>query len=214
MTKLYLLDLTELPGWQELMPLLPPKRQDRVKACRFEEDKLRMAGTGWLLRCALEREGVSFEAQHFTENPWGKPELDGMPNMQFNLSHSGTWAACAVSDLPVGVDVEKNHCSLELAKRHFLPQEVALLSEDGFLRLWTAKESFSKAIGRGLSVRLDSFEVCLHADRAELKQELSPLPYRLHEYKRGDYRVCLCCTDERPEPEFVKGTCACGGGPV
>ena len=216
MTRLYLLDLTALAGaqWQKLIPLLPPERQSRVKACRFEEDKLRVAGAGWLLRCALEREGIPFDAQCFAENPWGKPGLDGKPDLHFNLSHSGTWAVCAVSDRPVGVDVEAKPCSMELAKKQFLPRELEQLPEDGLIRLWTAKEAFSKAIGRGLTVRLDSFEVCLHADGAELRQDLSPLPYRLHEYKLGDVRLSLCCTDERPEPEYMKGTCACGGGPV
>jgi phosphopantetheinyl transferase len=112
------------------------------------------------------------------------------------------------------VDVEMKPCSVSLAKRHFLPQELEQLPEDGLTRLWAAKEAFSKAIGRGLTVRLDSFEVCLHPDSAELKQTLSPLPYRLHEYKLGECRMCLCCTDERPEPEFVKGSCTCGADPV
>ena len=211
MTKLYVLDLTELPGWQKLLPLLPQKRQDRVKACRCEEDKLRIAGAGWLLRHALEREGVAFDAQCFTENPWGKPELAGNPDLHFNLSHSGTWAVCAVSGMPVGVDVETKPCSMELAKRYFLPQEA---EQTELTRLWTAKEAFCKAIGRGLTVKLDSFEVCLHEDGAELKQTLSDLPYRLHEYKLGDDPLCLCCTDERPEAEFVKGSCACDADPV
>ena len=211
MIKLYLLDVKTLSGWQELMPSLSQKRRDRVEACRCEEDKLRLTGAGCLLRYALEREGVPFERQCFTENPWGKPRLDGNRNLHFNLSHSGTWVACAVSNLPVGVDVEIKACSMELARKHFLPQE---LEQNQLTRLWTAKEAFSKAIGRGLTVKLDSFEVCLYEDAAELKQDLSPLPYRLHEYKLGDYRVCLCCTDERPEPEFVKGTCTCGTDPV
>lgn len=215
MTKLYLLDLTVLDGWQELLPLLPPERQEKVKACRFEEDKLRTAGAGWLLRYALEREGVPFEAQRFVKNEWGKPELAEQKDLHFNLSHSGTWAVCAVSDRPVGVDVEAKCCSMEFAKKHFLPQELECLSEDGLKRLWAAKEAFSKAIGRGLTVRFDSFKVTLHPEGAELKQDLSPLPYVLHEYKLGDHRVCLCCTDGRCEPEFVSvGTCVCGEAPV
>ena len=36
----------------------------------------------------------------------GKPYFSHLPRRQFNLSHSGTLALCALSDRPVGVDIQ------------------------------------------------------------------------------------------------------------
>lgn len=212
MTKLYGLDLNRLSGdrWRELLPMLPPQRRKQAESCRFEEDRIRAVGAGWLLRYSLEQAGVPAQLQRFVRNDWGKPALADREDLFFNLSHSGSWAVCAVGDQPVGVDVELPRCSIALARRHFRPEEVDRLEQlpwqtqkDELNRLWTAKEAFSKALGRGLTVKMDSFAVGLSPEGAKLEQDLSELPYVLHEYVLHPCRVCLCCTDERPEIEFV-----------
>ena len=38
--------------------------------------------------------------------PMGKPFFAGLEGRCFNLSHSGTLALCALSDRPVGVDIQ------------------------------------------------------------------------------------------------------------
>lgn len=211
MTKLYALDLRyyEKGIWQELLVSLPPERRQRALACRFEPDKLRIACAGWLLQKALERAGIPAEEQIFAENQWGKPYLKDRKDIHFSLSHSGVWAVCAVSDENVGVDVELPRCNMTVAKRFFRPEELQGLDAldryhraDALNRLWTAKEAFLKMLGKGLTLPLDSFTVHL-GETAELVQDYTDLPYRLHEYSLGLYRVCLCCTDERPELELL-----------
>ena len=208
MTRLFLLDLQGLQHgrWRELLPALPQNRQERALHCREEADSVRIAGAGWLLRQALEQVGVPARQQAFSANAWGKPELTGS-EICFNLSHSGMWAACAVSDRPVGVDVELPRCSMAVAQRHFCPEELLQLPrEDRSLalnRLWTAKEAFVKAVGCGLTVPLNSFRVLLKENGAVLEQTCTDLPYVLHEYDLPPCRLCLCCTDSRPEPEFL-----------
>lgn len=95
----------------------------------------------------------------------GKPYLVNEPMLHFNLSHSGEWAVCAISDQPVGVDIER--CiegRAQIAERFFHKEEVRYLrllagreQDQGFCRLWTLKESFVKATGRGLALPLRSF---------------------------------------------------------
>lgn len=211
MTKLYALDLRyyENGRWQELLAKLPPERRHRALSCRFEPDKMRIVCAGYLLQTALEKAGIPIEEQIFSENQWGKPYLKNHKDIHFSLSHSGSWAVCAVSDENVGVDVELPRCNMAVAKRFFRPEELEGLDTldhyhqaDALNRLWTAKEAFLKMLGKGLALPLNSFCVRL-ADTAELEQNYTTLPYRLHEYHRGLYRVCLCTTDPRPEVELI-----------
>ena len=106
----------------------------------------------------------------------GKPALTGDPGLQFNMSHSGRLAAYAFTfDCELGIDVEevREMPDLEsIAERYFCRAEVLeLLAVKGarertgaFFRCWTRKESYVKAIGEGLSIPLDQFQVTLLPD--------------------------------------------------
>ena len=91
-------------------------------------------------------------------NENGKPYLTAAPNVHFSLSHSAAWAVCAVSDHPVGVDIQQcRSFNPNIADRFFHPDEVQYLSslspaerENAFYTLWALKESYVKADGRGL----------------------------------------------------------------
>ncbi|MBI1220618.1 MAG: 4'-phosphopantetheinyl transferase superfamily protein [Rhodobacteraceae bacterium] len=104
----------------------------------------------------------------FTESGNGKPELAQGP--AFNLSHSGGWAALAVTPAPrLGVDIEAHRTvEPEVAERFFSRAEQHDLAplagvawRDAFFRCWTRKEAFVKAVGAGLSLPLDSFDVTI-----------------------------------------------------
>jgi len=103
----------------------------------------------------------------------GKPALDHAPcPLCFNVSNSGDLAAYAFTlDCEIGVDVEyrKRLAEIEgIARRFFAPDEVTELMglpeeerPEGFFNCWTRKEAYIKAVGDGLSLPLDSFEVTL-----------------------------------------------------
>ena len=212
MVKLYALQISPLlpeNRWEALLPLLSPQRQQRILACRHGADRARLAGAGWLLRYALSQEGIPVHAQQFTTSPDGKPLLAN-GSLDFSLSHSGEWVLCAVSSQLVGVDVELPRCTMATARRFFAPEEVAMVEAlpkaaqaDALLRLWTAKEAFTKALGTGLKQGLGSFSVRLDQNGATLVQNISPLPYRLEEYVLPGCRVCLCTLEARPELQEV-----------
>jgi 4'-phosphopantetheinyl transferase len=142
----------------------------RAGRFRFEDLRASFIAVHGALRCVLGRYlGVPPGSIGFTYGPKGKPALAG-GSLEFNLSHSGKLAAMAVtSGGAVGVDVEEMRPldDLELvAQRFFCPEEAAeVLSlpkaeqTAAFYRCWTRKEAYVKAIGSGLSVPLDAFQV-------------------------------------------------------
>lgn len=199
-TALYVLAAGEI-SWQEALAALPPERQSRILALRREEDRQRCAGAGQLLQWALARCGIPPEEQRLTVNAYGRPELRDREDLWFSLSHSGPWIVCAVAGHPVGVDVELPRYGYDaVVRRFFSPEEAAQIqNETDFLRIWTAKEAFLKALGLGLTLPLDSFQVELTPEAALLRQSQSPLPYRLHEYRLQPGHLCLCTMSQRPE---------------
>ena len=87
----------------------------------------------------------------------GKPYFPGAPQYHFNLSHSGPFALCALSDRPVGVDIQvvRPAWSPKLVDRSCTPEERSWLAALGdrpedFAALWACKESMGKESGYGL----------------------------------------------------------------
>ena len=94
----------------------------------------------------------------------GKPAWD-VEGLYFNLSHSGDWAACAIADRPLGLDVQERCAYCEGLVRRFFSEaerreiEGAADRDQAFGRIWSLKESWIKALGTGLSTPLASFSV-------------------------------------------------------
>ncbi len=112
--------------------------------------------------------GNDYAGRSFPSGEKGKPAPWGIDGIFLNMSHSGDWVAVALSPLPVGVDVEMMRKVPEgVAYRFFSPAEKKWLQqardEDEkahiFFTLWTLKESFLKATGKGLTKSLSSFTV-------------------------------------------------------
>ncbi len=114
------------------------------------------------MAAALARRDIPADAA-LAKTALGKPYLPDWPAVQLSLSHSGGYGVCAVSDAPVGVDVELiRPLRRDVPGRFFTPAEQAWLTgrpESAFFRLWTRKESFVKALGRGLTLPLNRFSV-------------------------------------------------------
>jgi 4'-phosphopantetheinyl transferase len=112
----------------------------------------------------------------FTYGPRGKPFLKGDSRTKFNMAHSGSLALYAVTaDVEIGVDVEEMRevpDMEQIAARYFCDAEAADLKAVGggkpameaFFRCWTRKEAYIKAVGDGLYIPLDQFQVTLSPD--------------------------------------------------
>lgn len=103
----------------------------------------------------------------FSTNEHGKPYVVESPDIHFNLSHSHGAAVCALCrGAAVGVDVEDKgrRTDLSIANRFFSSSEAELVSKASgaekrklFFDIWTLKEAYIKAVGKGLTIPLNSF---------------------------------------------------------
>ena len=115
-----------------------------------------------VLGCSLLPLVPGTETVHLVRGAHGKPELSGGTGVHFNLSHAGDYAAAVFDDGAVGIDVERaRRVNVNVMQRQFTAAENAYLRSkpDAFLRLWTRKESYCKAVGEGLHLPLSSFDV-------------------------------------------------------
>jgi 4'-phosphopantetheinyl transferase len=121
-------------------------------------DKAHFLGEELLAGGLLREVGINYRNEPVILNPWGKPSLKNHPGVQYNISHSENCIACVISDkYIVGIDVEKVRAfNPYAAKRVCSPDELQRIyssddSDREFFRYWTLKESYIKAIGKGLS---------------------------------------------------------------
>lgn len=192
MVCVYAMDISNLPSTEEkafadLLVTLDVKRQNKITELKSDLKKKQSLGAGLLLKYVLERHGLKTE--DIQMGPHGKPEIEGL---QFNLSHSGTTVICAASHLPVGCDIEENR-----------PMPEAYGSD--FLRLWTAKESYGKMTGEGLSIPKDTVEIRTDEDLQVFRDGVLQKCF-LKEYVIPGYQMTVCAEEEMfSDVQWVNG---------
>ena len=159
-----------------------------------------------LVRFALKKYwNLTSEDYRIDRGEKGKPFIVGVENVFFNISHSGDYVVCAVSDREIGIDIEKRaKARMEVAGRFFHGEEVAqlkMLEEDKqdqlFFNYWSVKESFLKYIGTGLARPLNSFIVSFSGEGVSLFEGGNKLPLYVHTCPVDDGYAChVCCEYE------------------
>lgn len=159
-----------------LSGLIAPEKRRKLARLKQQADAVRALYGDLLVRdTACKVLGVKNDALRFTTGTYGKPYLADYPSFHYNLSHSGNWIALIYGDQPVGIDVEKHKEAdfLSLSDLCMTPAEQKTLRAlrgaarlRYFYEIWTLKESYVKAVGKGLSLPLESFEVQVSEERA------------------------------------------------
>lgn len=193
--------------FREKLKLLSPYRQQKIAILRHERDKNRSLAAGLLLDHALAAFGLQERSMEYEIGEWGKPALKYHPEICFSLSHSGAYAICTIGDKPVGNDIERiREGRLKVADRFFAKEELSWLYEtereeermQRMFRLWTMKESFVKAIGRGMSLSLQDFVIHMDGEsgRARVWHSVDAKYYHLREYREiAGYCTAVCVQD-------------------
>lgn len=163
---------------ERYVTLLSDDERARHQAFYFDRDRHHYLVAHALLRTTLSRYAAKEpQAWRFEQNQYGKPRVRGLfdgVELQFNLTHTRGLAACAVARHIVGVDAEwlDRRVDLSIAERYFAEPEVLAMQRlpvasqpKRFLEIWTLKEAYVKAVGKGLTLPLDSFWLGLYEDR-------------------------------------------------
>ncbi|WP_270990381.1 4'-phosphopantetheinyl transferase family protein [Streptococcus agalactiae] len=121
-----------------------------------------------LLKIGLNEFGIDLFREDLVYNEFGKPSLK-RKDIFYNISHSGKYVTCAISNKMVGIDIQKHIENFEeiisffsTSEKEYLasiPLHKLLIKE--FFKIWTVKESYVKFLGRGLYKELDSFSLFL-----------------------------------------------------
>lgn len=146
--------------------------------------------------------GISCQKVIIKRDAFGKPFLDG-GKRHFNISYSGNKLLMVTDSTPIGVDIELVKELKEIGNiiEYFHPKEkwaynYTACSEklQFFYRLWVLKESYVKAIGRGLSCPLDSFYIRINKTDAWLAcSKEKDLNWKFNSYFLPNGCVCAIC---------------------
>ena len=158
---------------------------------------------------------------HFIrKGPWGKPFFHSpFEDIYYSFSHSGRFEAVLMADIVVGLDIEdsarkearKSDNLIKIAERFFTEEEYnwvrsgangKLLTADrkpniinAFFAVWTAKESYVKYTGKGLTHGLHNFSVLEEIDDVLIEQI---------SIDQAPELFCSCCIPLRSKADNVR----------
>lgn len=184
---------------QEMLAGVSEQRREKVLKMRFPLGRTQSLYAYVLLqRLLCDVYGIT-EPPVFRELENGKPVIVGHEDIHFNMSHCKTAVACAVSDHPVGIDVEcvPEKYNPSLARYVFSDEEVVEIEQSSdpcimFARYWTMKEATVKQSGRGITGKQQ-----LRPLLDEWRKGVSPLLYITEEFADKGYVMTMC--EERME---------------
>lgn len=144
-----------------------------IKVCLIKTDLMsnsEVSDLAWAHVLQLAEQDLRIPKDSITvkKEAHGKPYFDGYREWQFNISHTSGMIAIAMSDKPVGIDIERTQKQdLRIAERFFTSSEYNYINDPQtdeeksirLLRIWTEKEAYMKLTGEGMSRSLQSFDV-------------------------------------------------------
>lgn len=190
---LYIAGIDEIPN-DDFTETISEYRLKKAKNYKNEDDRKLSILSSLLLDKALKKHDLSERDMKYTFNAYGKPYFANAEDLHFSISHSGEYAMVVLSDKEIGCDIQQiKDINLSIADRFFTAEERKYVKcTENFFRIWTLKESFIKAIGKGLALPLNSFTIKgLDSDKSycEYNREL----YEFKEFdKMTGYCIAVC----------------------
>ncbi len=214
MYHIYSLNISSLdPDLGRWKSWLGPERIAAMTRLRQEQDRARSAGAGLLLGYVLNKHAPGLALPPLTAaGVNGKPYLPQLPELQFNISHSGAWIICGAGDKPLGVDIENVHRDITaVARRYYSQSELAAVQslppgrqQAALIEIWVLKESCMKATGLGLRMPLNDLEVQLDPEVSiTCKGVQTSCAAVLCNFTDQNYRLALTVLGIPPPPAYT-----------
>ena len=158
-----------------LLRFVQPEKKERILKQRLKQNADNMLIGEILAKSAIKKIfGIPIAKQEFSLGEHGKPYLKDFPNIHFNISHSGEYVVCCVSDKPIGIDIQKiGKYNPGVAKKVCNEKELKEIEESldkaaEFTKLWTQKEAVLKRDGTGFANK--DVKNCLDGEKAEVEK--------------------------------------------
>lgn len=202
--------------YNTLLNLVSAEKKKKIDGYVKKEEAYRSLLGDVLIRSVICKQYKIFNQDiKYDYNKYGKPFWKGSNHFFFNISHSGDWIVCIVDKFPVGIDIEQIcPINIEIVSHFFSDEEVEDLNTrslvgkiDYFYDLWTLKESYIKAIGKGLSIPLNSFTIKKNKEEDIIvKQDDLYSSYFFTQYQiDSNYKLSVCATSNRfPKKVIIK----------
>ena len=146
--------------WNNSFELLSLKERDIIKKYLYLKDK-KLALCSFILQryCLHKKFNKPIQEFIIKKNKYGKPYVN---NFEYNISHDNEIVIIDWNDkLPIGIDIVyiNRTISLESFKTCFTKNEnESIKNKEDLLKLWCLKESYIKAVGKGLMINLNTIE--------------------------------------------------------
>lgn len=173
---------------KELIALPLMRKKEILKKANINDQKLSIAGDMLAKKYLSKLYGISPEKLIFARGDHGKPYVTNIP-AHFSISHSGKYTVLAVSDRPIGVDLEIIR-DFSAITAHKLFNETELkyiagttpsrrksLMRQCFFEIWTAKEAYMKYTGKGLSGGVNALILDIDNNKPVPKNQKVKLTY-------------------------------------
>lgn len=163
-----LLQVAVQEALQEMHLKTPQERLQETAQDNIWDKAYSQGGAAWFIKLSLcdilGRIHIPFPLE-FYYGANGKPYLKEYP-FYFNLSHSGEYVVCAISEKEIGIDIQEHreNVSKRIAERYFSEGEKRILencSDEEYIQIfydfWAKKEAYGKMTGEGIvkSLELD-----------------------------------------------------------
>lgn len=212
MIRVYYLNIKDYSGLTDAFFKggFPENSWKRIGGFRNERvRRTKILGEGVVRSILFKETGRSPENYSIAFGSHGKPYVVGLDFFHFNISHSGDYVVCAVSDSEIGIDIERiGNARMEVAGRFFHPGEINVLESlsevrqnDAFFSYWSVKEAFLKYTGAGLSVPLSTFEVVFECNGIFVRQPEGTVRVSVRPCPVDEGYKCYVCSaaDEQTE---------------
>ena len=153
------MDVVSEEAIAELLPLVSDERREEALKYKHLFGQFACLKSYVMLRELLEQKGLSHPFL-FVKNEHGKPFLKDHPEIHFNISHCKNGIAVAVSDQPIGIDIESYRNVSDSLIRYTMNEEERHIIETSddpirtFTEYWTKKEAVFKLRGTGITHNL------------------------------------------------------------
>ena len=213
-TVIYIADTAPLQNevlFAALYQKMPEYRHRKIDRYLVAGGKRLSLGVGVLLRAACREYGIPGAEEEIVLGKQGKGYFKQVSDAFFNLSHSGERAMCVVSPFETGCDVEQiQKLDWPVARRVFSAEEQNWLrtqeeqgrGKEAFTRLWSLKESYVKATGKGFSDAPEKISFSFSEQKVILDRKEETRTFSFFEPDLQDgYRYVCCLINAPPDAE-------------